>query len=147
MKAQITHLFKQECRSKKVFWPTVVVCMVYSNFPEVLSELHRSQESAYNLRDSARQSHLNRAKLCSKLIKYPHVEDYTVRLLINSLCTLIKFCAPLVGFEGTRPKTALHCPSESFRYSKRLRHPNRYSAQEYQQGMLITVSLVEHADI
>ncbi|KAI0803214.1 proteasome activator pa28 REG alpha/beta subunit [Irpex lacteus] len=47
---------------------------------EVLSELHRSQESAYNLRDSARQSHLNRAKLCSKLIKYPHVEDYTLAL-------------------------------------------------------------------
>ena len=49
---------------------------------EVLTELHRSQESAYNLRDSARQSHLNRAKLCSKLIKYPHVEDYTVRVVI-----------------------------------------------------------------
>ena len=48
---------------------------------EVLNELHRSQESAYNLRDSARQSHLNRAKLCSKLIKYPHVEDYTVRVV------------------------------------------------------------------
>lgn len=147
MKAQTTHLFKQECRFKKVFRLTLLVFFMYSNFPEVLSELHRSQESAYNLRDSARQSHLNRAKLCSKLIKYPHVEDYTVRLLINSFCTLIKFCAPLVGFEGTRSKAALHCPSESFRYSKRLRHPDRHSAQEYQQGMLITVSLAEHADI
>ncbi|KAI0095197.1 proteasome activator pa28, REG alpha/beta subunit [Irpex rosettiformis] len=47
---------------------------------EVLTELHRSQESAYNLRDSARQSHMNRAKLCSKLIKYPHIEDYTLAL-------------------------------------------------------------------
>ncbi|KAI0697677.1 proteasome activator pa28 [Cytidiella melzeri] len=47
---------------------------------EVLTELHRSQESAYNLRDSARQSHLARAKLCSKLIKYPHIEDYTLAL-------------------------------------------------------------------
>ncbi|KAI0347943.1 proteasome activator pa28 REG alpha/beta subunit [Trametopsis cervina] len=47
---------------------------------EVLTELHRSQESAYNLRDSARQSHLNRAKLCAKLIKYPHIEDYTLAL-------------------------------------------------------------------
>lgn len=45
---------------------------------EVLTELHRSQESAYNLRDAARQCHLNRAKLCSKVIKYPHIEDYTV---------------------------------------------------------------------
>ena len=46
--------------------------------PEVLTELHRSQESAYNLRDSARQNYLNRAKICSKIIKYPNVEDYTV---------------------------------------------------------------------
>ncbi|KAL4252495.1 PA28 family protein [Abortiporus biennis] len=47
---------------------------------EVLSELHRSQESAYNIRDSARQNFLTRAKLCSKIIKYPHVEDYTLAL-------------------------------------------------------------------
>lgn len=46
---------------------------------EVLSELLRSQESAYNIRDAARQHHLARAKICSKLIKYPHIEDYTVR--------------------------------------------------------------------
>ncbi|EIN14019.1 proteasome activator pa28 REG alpha/beta subunit [Punctularia strigosozonata HHB-11173 SS5] len=43
---------------------------------EVLNELHRSQESAYNLRDFARQHHVYRAKLCSKRIKYPNVEDY-----------------------------------------------------------------------
>jgi len=43
---------------------------------EALSELHRSQESAYNLRDSARTDHLTRANICTKLIKYPHVEDY-----------------------------------------------------------------------
>ncbi|KIP11797.1 hypothetical protein PHLGIDRAFT_10524 [Phlebiopsis gigantea 11061_1 CR5-6] len=47
---------------------------------EVLNELHRSQESAYNLRDAARQSHVNRAKLCSKILKYPHVEDYILAL-------------------------------------------------------------------
>ncbi|KAF9015585.1 proteasome activator pa28 REG alpha/beta subunit [Cyathus striatus] len=47
---------------------------------EVLGELHRAQESAYNLRDAARQNHLARAKLCSKLLKYPHVEDYTLAL-------------------------------------------------------------------
>ncbi|KAI0053455.1 proteasome activator pa28 REG alpha/beta subunit [Auriscalpium vulgare] len=47
---------------------------------EVLNELHRSQESTYNMRDSARQSHINRAKLCSKIIKYPHIEDYTLAL-------------------------------------------------------------------
>ncbi|VDB86603.1 unnamed protein product [Peniophora sp. CBMAI 1063] len=47
---------------------------------EVLNELHRSQESAINMRDVARQSHLNRAKICSKIIKYPNVEDYALAL-------------------------------------------------------------------
>jgi len=47
---------------------------------EVLSELLRSQESAYNIRDGVRQHHLQRAKICSKLIKYPHIEDYTLSL-------------------------------------------------------------------
>ncbi|KZT08546.1 proteasome activator pa28, REG alpha/beta subunit [Laetiporus sulphureus 93-53] len=47
---------------------------------EVLTEIHRSQESAYNLRDASRQAHLNRAKICSKVIKYPHVEDYTLAM-------------------------------------------------------------------
>jgi len=47
---------------------------------EVLSELHRAQESAYNLRDATRQDHLARAKICSKILKYPNVEDYTIAL-------------------------------------------------------------------
>jgi hypothetical protein len=46
---------------------------------EVLVELHRAQESAYNLRDAARQDYLARAKICSKLVKYPNIEDYAVR--------------------------------------------------------------------
>ncbi|KAJ7926011.1 proteasome activator pa28 REG alpha/beta subunit [Mycena leptocephala] len=46
----------------------------------VVAELIRSQESAFNLRDSARNDYLNRAKICSKLIKYPNVEDYTLAL-------------------------------------------------------------------
>ncbi|KAJ8083723.1 hypothetical protein PM082_002489 [Marasmius tenuissimus] len=46
--------------------------------PECLSELHRAQESAYNLRDIPRQDYVARAKLASKRIKYPNVEDYTV---------------------------------------------------------------------
>lgn len=45
---------------------------------EVLNEIHRSQESAYNLRDAARQHFLQRAKISSKILKYPHIEDYTV---------------------------------------------------------------------
>ncbi|KAI0660634.1 proteasome activator pa28, REG alpha/beta subunit [Cubamyces menziesii] len=47
---------------------------------DVLSEIHRSQESAYNLRDAARQDYLTRAKICSKIMKYPHVEDYALAL-------------------------------------------------------------------
>ncbi|KAF8733939.1 hypothetical protein AX14_003558 [Amanita brunnescens Koide BX004] len=51
-----------------------------SSSTEVLSELHRAQESGYNLRDAARQDYLARAKIASKLIKYPNVEDYTLAL-------------------------------------------------------------------
>ncbi|KAF8516576.1 proteasome activator pa28 REG alpha/beta subunit [Hysterangium stoloniferum] len=47
---------------------------------EVLSELHRSQESGYNLRDHARTNYLQRARICSKLIKYPNIEDYSLAL-------------------------------------------------------------------
>ncbi|KAI0714975.1 proteasome activator pa28 REG alpha/beta subunit [Earliella scabrosa] len=47
---------------------------------DVLSELHRSQESAFNLRDAARQDYLTRAKICSKIMKYPYLEDYTLAL-------------------------------------------------------------------
>ncbi|KAI8995292.1 proteasome activator pa28 REG alpha/beta subunit [Trametes punicea] len=47
---------------------------------DVLSEIHRSQETAYNLRDAARQDYLSRAKICSKILKYPHVEDYALAL-------------------------------------------------------------------
>ncbi|KAI0778746.1 proteasome activator pa28 REG alpha/beta subunit [Trametes elegans] len=47
---------------------------------DVLTELHRSQESAYNLRDSARQDYLTRAKICTKIMKYPHLQDYTLAL-------------------------------------------------------------------
>ncbi|KAI0673701.1 proteasome activator pa28 REG alpha/beta subunit [Trametes maxima] len=47
---------------------------------DVLSEIHRSQESAYNLRDAARQDYLTRAKICSKIMKYPHLEDYALAL-------------------------------------------------------------------
>ncbi|KAF7339270.1 Proteasome activator pa28 REG alpha/beta subunit [Mycena sanguinolenta] len=47
---------------------------------EVIAELQRSQDSAFNLRDGARNDYLARAKICSKLIKYPNVEDYTLAL-------------------------------------------------------------------
>jgi len=47
---------------------------------ECLNELHRSQESSMNLRDAARAHLLSRAKIASKIIKYPHVEDYALGL-------------------------------------------------------------------
>ncbi|KAJ6504387.1 proteasome activator pa28 REG alpha/beta subunit [Mycena vulgaris] len=47
---------------------------------EVVAELLRSQDSAFNLRDAARNDYLARAKICSKLIKYPNLEDYTMAL-------------------------------------------------------------------
>jgi len=47
---------------------------------EVLGELHRAQESAFNLRDAARQDYLSRAKICTKILKYPNVEDYHLAL-------------------------------------------------------------------
>jgi len=47
---------------------------------EVLSELHRAHEAAYNMRDSIRLHYISRGKLASKLCKYPHVEDYAIAL-------------------------------------------------------------------
>jgi len=46
----------------------------------VTSELQRAQESIANLRDVARQHHLSRAKISSKLLKYPLIDDYAVRV-------------------------------------------------------------------
>jgi len=47
---------------------------------EALNELHRAQESGYNLRDACRTHHLTRAKIAAKLIKYPNIEDYALAL-------------------------------------------------------------------
>jgi hypothetical protein len=45
---------------------------------DILAELHRAQDAALNLRNIARDDHLSRAKICSKLIKYPNIADYKV---------------------------------------------------------------------
>ncbi|KAH8835872.1 proteasome activator pa28, REG alpha/beta subunit [Flagelloscypha sp. PMI_526] len=47
---------------------------------EILTELQRAQETLWNLRDTGRAYHGTRSKICSKLIKYPNVEDYTDQL-------------------------------------------------------------------
>ncbi|KAF7979381.1 hypothetical protein HWV62_42470 [Athelia sp. TMB] len=67
-------------RFKKVLKLTIRIIACVDISPEALNELVRSQESAYNLRDGARADHLTRAKICSKLIKYPHIEDYALSL-------------------------------------------------------------------
>lgn len=46
------------------------------------SELQRAQESVTNLRDVSRQHHLSRAKISSKILKYPHIDDYAVHMVI-----------------------------------------------------------------
>jgi len=43
---------------------------------DILAELHRAQDAALNLRNIARDDHLSRAKICSKLFKYPNITDY-----------------------------------------------------------------------
>jgi len=48
---------------------------------EVLSELHRSQEAAFGVRDGVRSHYLSRAKICSKMIKYPNLPDYPTALI------------------------------------------------------------------
>ncbi|KAF9651954.1 proteasome activator pa28, REG alpha/beta subunit [Thelephora ganbajun] len=47
---------------------------------EVTNELQRAQDSVTNLCDVARQHHLARAKISSKILKYPHVDDYAIAL-------------------------------------------------------------------
>jgi len=91
--AKVHGILKKECEQLVIYtdhvklWVTLTMPKIEDgdNFgvqvqEEVLGEVHRAQESAYNVRDAARQNYLARAKICSKLIKYPHVEDYTLAL-------------------------------------------------------------------
>lgn len=64
-------------------------------------ELHRAQESALNIRDTARRDRLSRGKICSKLVKYPDIQDYAV-YLSHSPKTFEELTIFKVGVEGTR---------------------------------------------
>jgi|SRR5712671_5613754 len=99
--------------------------------PEVLNELHRSQESGYNMRDNVRQHFLNRAKICSKIIKYPHLEDYAV--WAPCWCLAVAY-AVAVGVERARRQAVVHCKTESLRFAQCLCHHDRHCAQEHYQG-------------
>ena len=94
---------------------------------EVLNELHRSQEVAYNLRDQARQNYVTRGKLCSKIIKYPHIEDYTVRSPPINHQLFRDFLVPACSTR-TRRKAVVHMPSEHARHPQHLCRPHRYIA-------------------
>lgn len=74
------------------------------------SELQRAQESVTNLRDVARQHHLSRAKISSKILKYPHIDDYAVRtpaffLMIHPL---IGLRSRLLSENMTRDNSTVH---------------------------------------
>lgn len=47
---------------------------------DLLAELHLAQASALNMRTLPGKDYLARAKICSKIMKYPTVEDYQVIL-------------------------------------------------------------------
>ena len=104
---------------------------------EVLNELHRSQESAYTLRDYARLHYTARAKLCSKLLKYPNVEDYAVSIYRTSrIHWPVTHCC-LDGFKGAWWEAAVHGSPASNGYPKHLRYSRRPHSQEHRQGMMM----------
>lgn len=95
-----TKLIKhQEYKSRKVCLPQYRPSKfaIFFLLVEVLAELHRAQESAYNLRDTARQDYLARAKICSKIVKYPNIEDYAV-------CTIL-----LIVIRATEAMSVTDC--------------------------------------
>lgn len=58
---------------------------------DILAELHRAQDAALNLRNIARDDHLSRAKICSKLVKYPNIADYKVSFALLSFDFIFQF--------------------------------------------------------
>ncbi|KJA25820.1 hypothetical protein HYPSUDRAFT_383267 [Hypholoma sublateritium FD-334 SS-4] len=47
---------------------------------DLLTEIQLSQQSALNMRDTARKYYAARAKLCSKVVKFPDIQDYLMAL-------------------------------------------------------------------
>jgi len=47
---------------------------------DLLAEIQLAQQSALNMRDVARKYYIARAKICSKLVKYPDIQDYLMAL-------------------------------------------------------------------
>ena len=114
------------------------------------SELQRAQESVANLRDVARQHHLSRAKISSKILKYPHIDDYAVRTpafllmvypliwlqcrllfgnmtrdnftMLDAHCTTFEPCTPCSPTSSTRTLQ---------RYVRRMLHPIPTAAEPF----------------
>ena len=103
-------------------------------FVEALAEVLRCQQSAYTLRDGNRQHHLQRAKVCSKLIKYPNIEDYAVKSLHRVYMLRFLTWIITVRFEGTGWKGHVYSKVEPIRPSKSICRNDQYFPQEYSQG-------------
>lgn len=89
--AQVHKIIKSECEEliqlidQAKLWITLSLSNISSPDADeigaqedILAEMHRAQDAALNLRNIARDDHLSRAKICSKLIKYPNITDYKV---------------------------------------------------------------------
>jgi proteasome activator subunit 2 (PA28 beta) len=48
---------------------------------EVLGELNRAEDTSFNMLESMTKYHMARAKLISKMTKYPQIEDYRQSVL------------------------------------------------------------------
>ena len=74
------------------------------------SELQRAQESVTNLRDVARQHHLSRAKISSKILKYPNIDDYAVHMpaFLQMIHPLIELCPRLLSENMTKGNSTVH---------------------------------------
>ena len=68
-------------------------CHDIDQLEEVLNELHRAHEAAYNMRDSIRVYYISRGKIASKLCKYPNVEDYAVLLPVSVFLREAEYCS------------------------------------------------------
>jgi len=98
---------------------------------EVLGELHRGQAAALNVRDLPRQDLITRAKIASKLIKYPNVEDYAVSRL-----TWVRLPADLPpdSFERTRREADPNSSPEPLGHQEHPCHLNGCFAKEHCQS-------------
>ena len=106
--------------------------LFYPLLPEVLEQLLSADKSATEFRNAALEHHLDRAKICSKLIKYPNVKDYAVRLLVLS--------SPLFSYVWTKKCTAQRALEE---HDKRQIYSTRERLREIQNIYAILADVIQ----